>query len=73
MRYILTIEDTPRGIKAGLQYELNQVTDSAETSLSLETIRVLVTALELQRARGLLRIEGDHTRAHLVKQPVARR
>ncbi len=58
MRFILTIEDTHQGVLASLEYEPNEMTNSAD-SLSMHCMcTAVLPLLDLQRS-GLLAVAGD--------------
>lgn len=57
MKFILTIEDTPKGIRCEAAFKDNDVTDSMEQSLSAKVVANFSQSLKELEAKGLLYVE----------------
>lgn len=57
MKFILTVEDTPKGIRCEAAYKDNDVTDSMEQSVSAKVVANFAQSLKELEAEGLLYVE----------------
>lgn len=57
MKFILTIEDTPKGIRCEAAFKDNDVTDSMEQSVSAKVVANFAQNLKELEAAGILYVE----------------
>lgn len=59
MKFILIVEDTPRGIRCTAAYKDNDVLDSMEQSIAAKTVANWAAALKDLEDQGLLFVEKE--------------
>lgn len=57
MKFILTIEDTPKGIRCEAAFKDNDVTDSMEQSVSAKVVANFAQNLKELETQGILYVE----------------
>lgn len=59
MKFILIVEDTPRGIRCTATYKGNDVLDSMDQSVAAKTVANWAAALKDLEEQGLLYVEKE--------------
>ena len=59
MKFILIVEDTPKGIRCVASYKDNDVLDSMEQSVAAKTVANFAQALKDLESKGLLYVEKE--------------
>lgn len=59
MKFILVVEDTPKGIRCTAAYKGNDVLDSMDQSVAAKTVAYWAAALKELEEQGLLFVEKE--------------
>ena len=57
MKFILTVEDTPKGIRCEAAYKDNDVLDSMEQSVAAKVVANFAQSLKELESQGILYVE----------------
>lgn len=59
MKFILIVEDTPKGIRCTASFKDNDVLDSMDQSIAAKTVANWATHLKEMESKGLLFVEKE--------------